>query len=583
MKFYSDAAKSIRINLGLKTGYVAKKLKVSRRTLWTWEGSRNMPSEKMIRALADILSVKPCEISDIMDDDILSKIDLNKSSKINYDDDSKTIFDNKLNSLMNSLTEIYNEASDSNLITKALLSSGNMIFYIKNTSLKYIAVNNYYKTILGYPENLNFVNKGDFDFLPNKEAKNNEEEEREILLSGKSIVSRETSIPGTKGKRWGVFTKSPIFDKYNKISGLIVNAIDITDIKQEEQRIALLIGTVKKAGSSIWHAKFNARNNLVSRLLDNEIASDIFGSSKHFILNTERISQVIATFNSTKENSYIHEFEIEVDSIKNWFNETIYKDKDNYYGVIRPSSDEKNLDRFRKILEVNFANMDDGVIIQNDETKELVYANKAAEIIYGSKIEDHLNKNIDDIWLSSFIHPDDYEEQKELYKQNKYPRQRVFRIITPANEVKWIETTVSYRTLSDGVPTVITIDRDITERKNIEKNRVLLETFINELCDIVFIFDSLKILYISENIEKILGFPADLFYNDKNFFYSLCFDVNGKPLGLKNRIEFKFPESRTIYIKDDKNNIRIFKTISVDIKSKKAIGCILKEIIKGSS
>ena len=67
------------------------------------------------------------------------------------------------------------------------------------------------------------------------EAKENHDQDYNILLTGKSIIKQENYIPGSRKKKWGLINKTPIFDITGKITGIMSSFIDITDRKLAEK------------------------------------------------------------------------------------------------------------------------------------------------------------------------------------------------------------------------------------------------------------------------------------------------------------------------------------------------------------
>jgi len=88
--------------------------------------------------------------------------------------------------------------------------------------------------------NYDITGKIDKDFFATKEAKQNEDEDRQVLLSGKPMLNYESYLPGSRRKKWALISKYPIFDSQNKVEGILAVQIDISARKKEEQTRELL-------------------------------------------------------------------------------------------------------------------------------------------------------------------------------------------------------------------------------------------------------------------------------------------------------------------------------------------------------
>jgi len=100
---------------------------------------------------------------------------------------------------------------------------------------------------------------------------------------------------------------------------------------------------------------------------------------------------------------------------------------------------------------------------------ELIYQSPSIEDITGYKAEEFY-KNHPDLFFK-IIHPDDSEKfQKEFPQKEKNKTTSVFRIITKAGKVRWIENISQSVYSSDGEYLGMRgSSRDITERKQVEE------------------------------------------------------------------------------------------------------------------
>ena len=153
-----------------------------------------------------------------------------------YEDHSTVEIDD----IKRKLISVENKLSNGSVIIRALMMSLQAIFYIKDVNLKYVIANEAFLENIALNKNYNVIGKVDNDFFPIKEARENEEEDREILLNGKSIVNRENYIPGSRRKKWGLFAKYPIISSNGKPIGVIAMINDVTENRVAAKKRILL-------------------------------------------------------------------------------------------------------------------------------------------------------------------------------------------------------------------------------------------------------------------------------------------------------------------------------------------------------
>lgn len=236
MKFYSDKLKQVRKKLKISSEELALKMGIHRTTLSSWERNKVMPSESKVRSIAKALDIPVNEISDLIPDQARSSIDISSATKtldnlINTEKKSKN---NRISALITELKKLDKEFNNASLIIEALISSINSIYYIKNCDSQYVIANKSFLKNLSLNEKYIVSGNTDFDFFPKDEASHNDEEDRKVILSGKSILDKEDYIPGSRRKKWGIISKTPILDAHGNIEGLIGMFVDITERRKGE-------------------------------------------------------------------------------------------------------------------------------------------------------------------------------------------------------------------------------------------------------------------------------------------------------------------------------------------------------------
>ena len=90
--------------------------------------------------------------------------------------------------------------------------------------------------------------------------------------------------------------------------------------------------------------------------------------------------------------------------------------------------------------------------------------NKYTNLFGMPHIEDY--EELQEYWENNIIHPDDREEQLQYHRQNKFPKNRTYRVIHPQKGVRYINTHISDPITYRNKACKITIARDVTETIN---------------------------------------------------------------------------------------------------------------------
>ncbi len=253
MKFYYKKLREIRTKKKIRVDALCAQMEVGRTTIWAWETGKRIPSERIIRQLADLLNISVEDISELKPDKaknetvnsshIDSLLNAFTSTEINerqkYQKTHLKIIENQLNEL--------NQIS---MIIKIFLDSIDTIFYSKDMTSKYIFANRSFLDNASKIKDFKVLGCTDKDFFPKNEAKENNQEDNNVIVNGQSI-KREGYIPGNRKKKWGIISKVPIFDSNNRILGILGYFHDITERKNAERMRELLDINVKMMTDAI--------------------------------------------------------------------------------------------------------------------------------------------------------------------------------------------------------------------------------------------------------------------------------------------------------------------------------------------
>jgi len=237
IKLFRDKLITFRKKKKITSEELSKHMRVARSTISRWENNKTTPSETQIRAISKYLKVRVDEISNLSLGAPASEIKYSENIKfvknfisaensLNMTDQSK--------SLIELATQLSEKISSCNLIINALLSSLPFMLYIKNTDLKYAFANEHFMKGFSLDKDFSILNKTDHDFFPKNEYAINEMQDKQVLISGKSILSEEGFIPGSRKQKWGLISKVPIYDSEGNIEGIMGYFIDITSFKEKE-------------------------------------------------------------------------------------------------------------------------------------------------------------------------------------------------------------------------------------------------------------------------------------------------------------------------------------------------------------
>ncbi len=261
MKFLSVKCKELRKSKKISIQELAFKLGISRRTIWSWEKGETSPTEKHVRNLAEILQVPVSEISNLEEahpkkKNAFSDI-VNSWTSISQHDHVLEFL--KQEDFISRIRDVYTEIHQANLIIKAILTSLDTSFYIKDATSRYIIANDNFKLTAGLEVEKNIFGSSDYTFFSRREAGDNFKEDNLVLNTGESFKT-EGFIPGTRKKKWGVITKKPIFDSSRKCIGLVGTFVDITERKEVEDSQEIMVtpmSTVKMESdrNSLIHSK----------------------------------------------------------------------------------------------------------------------------------------------------------------------------------------------------------------------------------------------------------------------------------------------------------------------------------------
>ena len=539
MIFKKGNFKKIRIQKRWAVTTLAEKCGISRSSITRWETGKLEPSEKMVRIMAQFLQVPVSEISSLSEEQPKSQhlISGVADSYLSFAEEHSGFYDRNIDTLYKTVHTLDKKIKETAIITKALLSSMDICFYIKDTNSKYVIANKKLLRNLSLPVDYNILGRTDKDVFSYKEAKNNYEEDLDVLRTGEPVLKHESYIPGTRKKKWGLISKIPILDTNECVSGVIGTFVDITDRKKEEKKRKILEEAINDLndGVIIWKnpekridtAEIVFINNGIKKITGINI-KDTF-TIRSFLNVVHKDDHALFTnalFNADSENRSYYEFRI-INRMTN--KESILRgkifqyEKDSYIGLFRDITDEIRKNEIREMLEQALYNSKDVVWYSRLEPAyKVIYISKSVFELFGYPPETFYNDK--DFWYNNCCHPDDVEELVNYRDDMRWPSKKEHRIIRKDGQVRWIETSVTPKKVR-GKQCVFYIDRDITERKKAEKDRELLEELMKDSPYIFWVCESApssRNIFVSDSIKDIYGYEASDFLDKYDFWISNC-------------------------------------------------------------
>lgn len=447
MIFYRDKFKEKRVQLRYSSSKLAEKCKVTKSTINRWERGINCPPEAYIRMLADILNISVNEISDLPDNKqnpFLENIkEFNMLANL-----EKENLQEKEDYFIACIKKQRRQVEKTDLVINSILTAMHSIFYIKNTSNKYVLVNNDFLKLTVNPKSTEIEGKDDFFFFQKIEAAGNARIDQNVLDLKEKFLNKQMYILGTRKKRWGLITKVPILSNKNKVEGMLCIIKDITEEKKANELNQELHSAINNINDVIWTAI--KINNKIEITTINKAVKNLLGlNQKQFIKNEwkknvhpdslEVIKKYLRDKRSNQkevEYKYIHP----LSGKTLWLQNRLNTDGNYYFGIIRDITDQKEAEETRILLENALNISNDGIWIakcaKEHGQDKYFYINSARSKIYEQDINEML-ENID-FWKNN-LHPDDYKrviaESEDMTPGKKGQK---FRLLFNDGRIKYI-------------------------------------------------------------------------------------------------------------------------------------------------
>jgi len=519
-QFFNEKFQRIRKEKKISIVSLAEGMNISRRTIWTWEIGKIKPSEKNIRMLSEKIDVKASEISNLKDSiptsNELPKLEKYWTNLINFDENIES---DRFNETLHMLNRQKNDLKRSSIVVKAILRTTNIMMYIKDARLNYLAANKSFLEMLHLPPELLVMGKNDRFFFSKADAINNTKMDEKVINSGKPVLGLEMRIPGSKNKKWGLISKLPIFNNKKEISGLIATFIDITDRKRGEEERELLETCINamSEGLGIWNKSDN------ECLYLSKASKTLYNIPDNGLFNNERKLFLDRLHPDDKEK------EIEYLENKSWPKTRVFRLIDNNHKIkwiksiifaSKPDDIEYNISLDSDITEVrdieeknNFLKSaldrcHDVIGIYDISSEKNIYMNAAIERLTGYDI--NLFYRTKNFFFDNCV-SDSYKEERYQYKKNKsWPLRSEVEIIRKDSSRVICEIYVTDEYIFGKYCTVWII-RDISIKKENDRIAEILKLNIDNISDGLSLryLNDKNSFFMNEKVKKCWGFSTN--------------------------------------------------------------------------
>jgi PAS domain S-box-containing protein len=127
----------------------------------------------------------------------------------------------------------------------SILNNTSTLIFIKDLSGHYIMVNRRFKEVLGLTDEM-VLNKTDFDFSPEEQARHYQQIDEQVLTTLEPIQIEET-VRTASGVRNLLLVKFPLLDDKKQAFGISGIATDITEIIQARRQMEDALGSAQEA------------------------------------------------------------------------------------------------------------------------------------------------------------------------------------------------------------------------------------------------------------------------------------------------------------------------------------------------
>ena len=397
------------------------------------------------------------------------------------------------------------------------------VFY-KDINGKYIDANDAFVTLFGYSRE-QLSGKTVFELYPHDLARIYFEKDVELLKKSGTQVY-ESKIVDVNGLEHNViFHKASFRNNGNESAGLIGAVLDITHLKKAEETLKSLSARDEAILESVPDIIMEVDNSKCYSWANKSgyefFGDDVIGreASFYFVGAQDTYEKVDTLFDGTGNKIYIESWQRRKDGEKRllaWWCKVL---KDEYGGVTGVLSSASDITELRLSIESlqqsekKFRNLFHKSPLGKSMTgiDGSMYANQRLCEILG-----YTGKELESTNWKAITHPADIELTKRIIKmlldgeeENcRFEKRYVHR----NGSIVWADVSSYLERDREGTPLYfITTVNDITERKNLERERFKLLDMVDHSLNEVYLFDSesLKFEYVNHGALINTGYSFD--------------------------------------------------------------------------
>ncbi|MBI5954825.1 MAG: PAS domain S-box protein [Chloroflexi bacterium] len=412
---------------------------------------------------------------------------------------------------------------------KALMNTVPVQIYFKDTESRFLRINNAQARLFGLGDPGQAVGKTDFDFFTTEHAQQAFDDEQEIIRTGQPISKEERETWNNRPDRWVSTTKLPLCDEDEKIIGTFGISMNITERKQaeealreSEQRFRLASWATKDI---IWERNFSANtiswNNRLLRLLHylaEEVEPTVDWWQDHIHPDERaKVMDSIQTAIDQRENFWSKEYRFQIvdGSYVNIFDRgyILYDgqgDPARMIGAMADFTYRKQAEEALRGSEKKYRELINGMsdtVWVIDFDASILDVNNAAVAVLGYTREELLSMKIQDI--DDTLPSEQIQNLIDIMPRNKT---QVFETWHTTKDGRKLPVEISSSLVSyKGKTAIMSIARNIAERKKAETERQNFYNVLNASLNELYIFDAqtLKFEFVSAGALRNLGYTMD--------------------------------------------------------------------------
>lgn len=146
--------------------------------------------------------------------------------------------------------EVENELNNSNKLLRTVIDNIPDAIYMKDKNFRKLLANKGDARNCGVDDVTEIIGKSDYDLYPKEVADIYTEDDRKVIEDGEAVENREEFLPANGRDRWVLTSKYPLRNE-NEIIGLVGIGRDITDLKEQQDKLGLLQQTIEQSPLSI--------------------------------------------------------------------------------------------------------------------------------------------------------------------------------------------------------------------------------------------------------------------------------------------------------------------------------------------